>query len=177
MFLVILPNINLCRLYPSLLIVILFTSTWTIHLFDGPFWHNLVVDEYTRCRNNGWTNLLFINNLYKKEDMVRQMDYTIHVNNIIVSRFQCLIQTWYLAADIQMFIIVTVTLGFVWKYPRYGLRILIGASLIGTLINFTWHYYNKANLIVPKRIPEWVFINTHNENTMLYYRRYHYLKL
>lgn len=58
------------RLTPALLLVISFNSTWFVHLARGPIWDRIVGDEYRRCRQNGWTNLLYVNNYVNKEEMV-----------------------------------------------------------------------------------------------------------
>lgn len=58
------------RLVPALLTVYILSSTWMVHSGRGPYWDRLVGEEYRNCRENGWSNLLFINNYYNKEHMV-----------------------------------------------------------------------------------------------------------
>lgn len=58
------------RLTPTLALVVAFTSTWLRHLGGGPRWNHYVGREYLQCRENGWTNLLFINNLVNPGNMV-----------------------------------------------------------------------------------------------------------
>lgn len=58
------------RLTPALIVVIAFHCTWLVHMGRGPFWDHMVGVEYRRCRQNWWTNLLYINNYVNKEEMV-----------------------------------------------------------------------------------------------------------
>ncbi|XP_054165755.1 arylsulfatase B-like [Oppia nitens] len=52
----------------------------------GPLWHRYVKQSVQSCHQNFWTNLLYINNLYDADNM-------------------CLSHTWYLAVDMQLFLI------------------------------------------------------------------------
>jgi hypothetical protein len=45
-------------------------STWLVRLSRGPFWDQIVGEEYRSCRENWWTNLLYINNYVNRKRMV-----------------------------------------------------------------------------------------------------------
>ena len=62
------PKFNICcRMAPILASMILLHSTWLYRFQEGPFWNRVNESERQFCRNNWWTNLLFINN-YKSGD-------------------------------------------------------------------------------------------------------------
>jgi peptidoglycan/LPS O-acetylase OafA/YrhL len=42
---------------------------------------------------------------------------------------QCLEHTWYLATDFQCYVISTLVLVVVWKYPRFD-KIILGAVMV-----------------------------------------------
>ncbi|KAH8372749.1 hypothetical protein KR009_004406, partial [Drosophila setifemur] len=81
------------RLLPSLLALILFNGTLLVRLQDGPFWRHMTEAERVFCRDNWWKNVFFVTN-HMLED-------------------SCSHQTWYLAADMQLFelflIVIVVT--------------------------------------------------------------------
>ncbi|KAJ8927008.1 hypothetical protein NQ314_020571 [Rhamnusium bicolor] len=58
------------RLTPALATVIIFHSTWLRHFVGGPNWYSSIGKEYLRCRKNWWTNLLYMNNLIDRGNMV-----------------------------------------------------------------------------------------------------------
>ncbi|KAL1502201.1 hypothetical protein ABEB36_007377 [Hypothenemus hampei] len=102
------------RLAPSLAIMVGIHGTWLVHLSRGPYWDEMVGQEYRNCRKNGWTNLLFVNNYVDSDNM-------------------CLHQTWYIAADMQLFIMAIVILFFTSHYPKQLKRIFILLLVIGFL--------------------------------------------
>lgn len=68
------------RFAPLLILTLLVHSTWLYRLGSGPFWDRINFTERQFCRQNWWTNFLFIDNYVNVE-------------------MKCLIHTWYLAAD------------------------------------------------------------------------------
>ncbi|VVC97900.1 unnamed protein product [Leptidea sinapis] len=77
---------RLGRLLPAVTVLIWFTSTWFRHAGSGPLWSYYVGPVVSDCRRYWWSHLLFINNFVS--------------NNIA-----CGIQTWHVAAEVQMAII------------------------------------------------------------------------
>ncbi|CAH0682090.1 unnamed protein product [Chilo suppressalis] len=72
------------RLTPAYALVLATISTWMRHLGTGPLWDLVVVSESNACRQYWWAHLLYINNYVYKDAY-------------------CAPQTWYLAADTQLF--------------------------------------------------------------------------
>jgi len=88
------------RLTPALAIMLAINATWFIHVGSGPLWpYN--TPSTTACQNYWWRNMLYINNMFDWNDM-------------------CVAQSWYLAADMQMFLFSPlVLLPLVWR-PLFG---------------------------------------------------------
>ena len=91
-------------------------SYWllTVHFADGPLWQQTIgpgSNFYQSCERYWWTNLLYINNIVPRN----------HINI-------CMPWTWYLANDMQFFIIAPVIIiPLYFCYP-------IGLTLIGVML-------------------------------------------
>lgn len=59
------------RLIPIYGLVILFMTSAFKYLGDGPVWRKLKESQEINCRENYWTNLLFINNFVNPSKIVR----------------------------------------------------------------------------------------------------------
>ncbi|XP_017771941.1 PREDICTED: uncharacterized protein LOC108559241 [Nicrophorus vespilloides] len=129
--------IRIARLYPILIMMIGFASTLLRHTGSGPFF-NLIIDvEYKNCRNNWLLNILFINNMYKPGEM-------------------CLPQTWYLAADSQLFLLGLLTMMAVINKPEYAKKIFASIFALGISITFIQHYYNAYDIVF-RSYPEMLY--------------------
>ncbi|KAL4710106.1 hypothetical protein ACJJTC_016508 [Scirpophaga incertulas] len=73
------------RMTPTYMIVVWFAASWWERLGSGALWVPLVSAEAAVCRRKWWAHLLYLNNLVYPDD-------------------KCLIQTWYLAADMQLYV-------------------------------------------------------------------------
>uniref|UniRef100_A0A182RJW3 Acyltransferase 3 domain-containing protein n=1 Tax=Anopheles funestus TaxID=62324 RepID=A0A182RJW3_ANOFN len=96
---------RLVRLLPAYMLIILYQATWYKRVKRGPLEYKF--DDY--CLENWWSNLLFLNNY-------------IHTTK------PCLQFSWYLGADVQLFLIGSLLLLLVWKWP------LIKAWLVRLMI-------------------------------------------
>jgi peptidoglycan/LPS O-acetylase OafA/YrhL len=77
------------RLTPAYAAVVLFTAGLSGHMGDGPMWFGYW-ENVASCRDWWWTNLLYINNIVPfKRNMYRECDAW----------------TWYLATDMQFFLV------------------------------------------------------------------------
>ncbi|CAG4989458.1 unnamed protein product [Colias eurytheme] len=72
---------RMCRLTPSLAVVLGFVMTWFRHLGSGPFWGMTITPIYNDCRKYWWSHLLYVNNFIEGN--------------------RCAIETWHLAAELQ----------------------------------------------------------------------------
>lgn len=84
------------RLAPLLLFAILMHATWLYRVGSGPLWDKVNFTERQFCRQNWWTNLLFIDNYVNVEK-------------------KCLIHGWYLAADFWLSVLATLFLIIIHK--------------------------------------------------------------
>ncbi|KAJ8717612.1 hypothetical protein PYW07_005542 [Mythimna separata] len=73
------------RLTPSYALIIGLTVTWFSRLAPGgPIWAKAIYYEKRDCRHDWWKHILYVNNY--------------------LDRSSCMLQTWYLAADTQLYI-------------------------------------------------------------------------
>ncbi|XP_012545829.1 nose resistant to fluoxetine protein 6 isoform X2 [Bombyx mori] len=72
------------RLTPPYAVILALTATWFRHVGSGPFWPEVAGSEIRDCRRYWWQHLLYIHNYSNESD--------------------CTIQSWYIAADMQLFI-------------------------------------------------------------------------
>ncbi|XP_037941972.1 uncharacterized protein LOC119674888 [Teleopsis dalmanni] len=109
------------RFLPSLLLYILFTGTILNKLQDGPLWLHIAQPDRTFCREYWWKNILFINNFFMK--------------------YSCSHQTWYLAADMQLFELFLIITIITAKYPNLKKYIYFVLILCAFLIPSLLTYY------------------------------------
>lgn len=119
------------RLTPAYMAMIGLYITWMPKMGDGPIWNQRIGMEVERCEASWWKNILYINNYVGTDEL-------------------CMFQSWYLAADTQLFILAPMILYPLWKWRKYGISILIGATTISVLIPVFYTYYEKldATLLV-----------------------------
>lgn len=61
-------------LIPTSLVLLFYAFVWE-NLGTGPQWPSIVEKNSDLCKDNLWRNLLFIQNIYPLEDMVRNLEY------------------------------------------------------------------------------------------------------
>ncbi|KAF5301324.1 hypothetical protein FQA39_LY10722 [Lamprigera yunnana] len=130
------------RLTPCILVVVALNATWLRHMNTGPLWYNIIDSEYKNCKSNWWTNVLYINNYYNVEHM-------------------CLLQTWYTAADTQLFAYSLVVLAIVWTFKKHTMKIFAGSFIIGLIIPGVLNYINNYDYL-PRIYPENFFTSMFN---------------
>ncbi|XP_045539295.1 nose resistant to fluoxetine protein 6 [Papilio machaon] len=114
---------RIIRLSPSYFAVVWFAASWWQRLGHGPQWDPLVGAEAQICRNKWWTHLLYLNNVIYPDD-------------------KCLIQTWYLAADTQLYALA-LAMTLLLRNRRGTTVVLATLLLIATGVTFAlayiWH--------------------------------------
>ncbi|XP_072934077.1 O-acyltransferase like protein-like [Epargyreus clarus] len=110
------------RISPSYYFVVWFAGTWWERLGAGPQWVPLVRAEAAVCRRKWWTQLLYLNNLVQADE-------------------KCLIQTWYLAADMQLYalaLVLTLALrGRRCAIPLLGV-LFVGVTVFTLGLAYAW---------------------------------------
>ncbi|XP_044729189.1 O-acyltransferase like protein-like [Chrysoperla carnea] len=89
------------RLTVGLLVVLIFTLTIAIKIGRGPFWNVLVQNGLVElCEKKWWSALLYVQN-YANSDSV------------------CLGHTWYLAVDMQLYVLSPLILYPMWRWKKF----------------------------------------------------------
>ncbi|XP_036369383.1 nose resistant to fluoxetine protein 6-like isoform X2 [Octopus sinensis] len=90
------------RLTPYYAIILIFVTCLMPYMFQGPF-NDLSIE--TACREKWWSNLIYLNNMYKIEEM-------------------CMSWTWYLANDVQFYSVAPIILSLITALPSVGLLVV-----------------------------------------------------
>ncbi|XP_050519778.1 nose resistant to fluoxetine protein 6-like [Daktulosphaira vitifoliae] len=113
--------------YGALLLTYIFLLPYSN---NGPYWQNIVYKESDRCKNNWWTNLLFINNYVNTEN-------------------SCTINAWYLACDMHFFIIGVLLTYAIWKWKTLGIWVLYTCLGMSTILPGYLIYTHKYIAVAP----------------------------
>ena len=124
------------RLTIPLAFVIAFVIAFTKVMSFGPIFHHTFSAAET-CNEYGWRNILYINNFFDEEEMVSLVIFIWFI--FVHIQFQCIPQTWYLAVDMQLYILSPIIIYPLWKFPKIGLALativyLALTSVIGYLV-------------------------------------------
>ncbi|XP_065345876.1 nose resistant to fluoxetine protein 6-like isoform X2 [Cloeon dipterum] len=134
------------RLTPVYALVIAFYATLLTRLGSGPRWEKFVTEPGEACAAHWKNNLLYINSY-------------VHNNK------HCMIQTWYLASDMHLFLVSPLVVYALWKKPATGKLILFLLAAIP--ICFTaWYTYNFE--VLPTYL-----LNNSDEKLISYQRDVH----
>ncbi|XP_028392819.1 nose resistant to fluoxetine protein 6-like isoform X2 [Dendronephthya gigantea] len=111
------------RLTPSYMFVVLFSIHLKGFLTEAPNWNTQFTDQY--CNKYWWTNLLYINNFYPVDS----------------SKGSCIGWSWYLANDMQFFVITPFLIIPLFKVGWRGVVLTLGLLLECTVITAFIHAY------------------------------------
>ncbi|XP_014670481.1 PREDICTED: nose resistant to fluoxetine protein 6-like [Priapulus caudatus] len=103
------------RLAPLYGFVILIACTLLIRMAKGPL-YALPQMTLDMCKRNWWTNLLFINNFYPTEGQEK-----------------CLSWSWYLAVDVQCYIVSPLFILLLHTRKRLGIALVL-AAIAGSIV-------------------------------------------
>ena len=109
---------------------IFFLATVWRHFGSGP--NHTLWYESERCTKNPWVDLLYINNF--------RIDY-------LEDQGDCLGQTWYLANDMQFFLIAPPIIYMIWRWKKIGFS-LIGESTVRSLVQLVSIWVSKKHWMV-----------------------------
>ncbi|CAB3222279.1 unnamed protein product [Arctia plantaginis] len=117
------------RIMPVYILVIGFAATWWPLMNDGPLWHYLVGMESQVCRHKFWNHAFFIRNFFTAEPF-------------------CLVQTWFLAVDMQLYLLGCLVILCLQRVRRLALLLLgIGFVLFSTLNGILAYIYQWRPLM------------------------------
>ncbi|XP_055612417.1 nose resistant to fluoxetine protein 6-like isoform X2 [Uranotaenia lowii] len=127
------------RLTPAYAAIIALYATWLPRLGSGPLWNQRMMLEQARCRASWWLNALYINNYIGTDQL-------------------CMFQSWYLAADSQLFVLAPLLLYPLWKIGRRAGFTLIGVvAVVSMVIPFAVTYFGKLDptfMIYPSEVTD-----------------------
>ncbi|KAF8796720.1 Nose resistant to fluoxetine protein 6 like protein [Argiope bruennichi] len=114
------------RLTPVYIIVVAFYTTLNKYLGTGPIWPDASAGTDPNCDASWWRNLLYITNF--------QPDIQ-----------KCMAWTWYLANDMQFYIISPLFLVTLWRWPKIGYSVMASFLCATYITSFVISY--KYNLV------------------------------
>lgn len=103
------------RLTPAIAMLILLVTSFYKFLSIGPVWNSASNVVILPCERNWWSSLLYIQNIVNTLDM-------------------CIEESWYLAIDMQLFVLSPLLLYPLWKFKRHGKWLI----LIFTVASLTY---------------------------------------
>lgn len=121
------------RLTPAYMFVLLFYDKMNGFLGDGPLWYQ--AQAKNACDKYWWTNLLYINNFYPTD-----------------MNASCFGWAWYLANDMQFYIIAPAMIFVAYRFRLRGLIVIVGfllsISFVTTAVIYA--HYNIAAVMLSK---------------------------
>ncbi|PRD35853.1 UNVERIFIED_CONTAM: nrf-6 [Trichonephila clavipes] len=127
---------RLWRIMPVYYFIILFGCLVPL-MGSGPMFHETMVDSIYPCFQYWWRNILFINNYYHMRDM-------------------CMLHTWYVSVDMQLYLVsILVLLAFL-RSEKLGIAISVFIILISIVYSgaITYAYDLMPTLTVAYTDPD-----------------------
>lgn len=119
--------------------ILAFMATLVVYVGSGPTWQN--VHFFAQgCREQWWTHLLYVNNYFKPLAEVSEIFVILVLDSEkLLFSLQCMGETWYMANDMQLFLVSPLLIYPLWKWKRAGviwLAVVTAASLTANVIVF-----------------------------------------
>uniref|UniRef100_A0A1Y9J0W4 Acyltransferase 3 domain-containing protein n=1 Tax=Anopheles quadriannulatus TaxID=34691 RepID=A0A1Y9J0W4_ANOQN len=130
---------RLVRLVPVYAFFLLFSVSLNVRFDVNVNGFRLFTAENAICRQNWWTNVLFVNNFLWPKEL-------------------CLMHTWYLAADLQLFLMAMGVLVLVHRRPKsVGVVFLVGVVVSFAVPGYITHQH-KLHPVLPGKLSEAKFL-------------------
>jgi peptidoglycan/LPS O-acetylase OafA/YrhL len=122
---------RIVRVLPLYLTVLGFYTQIAPHLGHGPFWYQWI-SLLQPCHDYGWTNVLFVNNFFPWN---------------LSTTETCLYHTWYLAVDMQLFLVAPFLVFWYQFNPIHGRRMVsvLWVISVGATLYFSWTRHWSIN--------------------------------
>ncbi|XP_049541205.1 nose resistant to fluoxetine protein 6-like [Anopheles darlingi] len=133
---------RLLRLMPVYGYFLLFSVSVNVRFDTNVNGFRLFTAENGICRQNWWSNLLFINNLAWPEDL-------------------CLMHTWYLATDLQLFVLALALLLAVHRWPKSSGIVFTMAILVSLWMPAYITHTDKLHPVLPAKLGEAKLLTMH----------------
>ncbi|XP_052862299.1 nose resistant to fluoxetine protein 6-like isoform X2 [Anopheles cruzii] len=118
------------RSLPVYAVLMLFTVSHYDTFLTTPSAYKILPKMRLICRRKWWINFLYINNYYQPEE-------------------QCLIHTWYLAADFQLFVVGLLIMTVLWRFPRASFWCASAMGLVGFVLPMINTYLSAVDAVMP----------------------------
>ncbi|XP_062550133.1 nose resistant to fluoxetine protein 6-like [Armigeres subalbatus] len=105
----------------------------------GALGYSSLVVERSVCRERGWENVLF-------------------VNNLPISNERCFLHGWYMGADQQLFLGAMAVLALIWKFPKHTLAILTTLLVVANIVTLSIIYKLELEPVMPIRYSDLKFL-------------------
>lgn len=123
-------SISTSRSLPVYAVLMLFTVSRYDTYQTTPSAYKIMPKVRLICRRKWWINFLYINNYYQPEE-------------------QCLIHTWYLAADFQLFVIGLAVLTLLWRFPKATFWTAVTLGVVGVVLPMINTYLHAMDAMMP----------------------------
>uniref|UniRef100_A0A336K189 CSON006028 protein n=1 Tax=Culicoides sonorensis TaxID=179676 RepID=A0A336K189_CULSO len=114
---------RIVRLLPLMALMMFYNATLQLKFGSNPIYIDIMENEKKNCRRNWWTNVMFINNIYRADE-------------------PCLQQTWHVAVEMQLFVMELIILMIINYKPKRTGVILMGVFIFTNVsqILYTFKY-------------------------------------
>uniref|UniRef100_A0A182MJK4 Acyltransferase 3 domain-containing protein n=1 Tax=Anopheles culicifacies TaxID=139723 RepID=A0A182MJK4_9DIPT len=130
---------RLVRLLPVYGYFLLFSVSLNVRFDVNMGGYRLFTAENAICRQNWWANLLFVNNFLWPKEL-------------------CLMHTWYLAADLQLFLMALALLVVIHRWPKsVGAVFLCGVVVSFVVPGYIVHQH-RLHPVMPAKLSEVKYI-------------------
>ncbi|EAT48331.1 AAEL000603-PA, partial [Aedes aegypti] len=99
------------RITAPLAALILFVTSFAVHMGEGPIWKPYMLQMQNSCSRYWWSSIL-------------------HIQNFVNPSNMCLLWTWYLSVDMQLYIAAPVLIYPLWKYGKRFLLVIVVLALL-----------------------------------------------
>nr|XP_021193723.2 nose resistant to fluoxetine protein 6-like [Helicoverpa armigera] len=120
---------RIARISPVYLLVVGFAATWWPSLGSGPQWKAAVAAESDACKRKFWAHAFYLNNLIDPEDL-------------------CLVQTWFLAVDMQLYVLASILTVALVRQRARALHVLGALACVSCVLNGVLAYVFNWKSIV-----------------------------
>ncbi|XP_012944283.1 uncharacterized protein LOC101860204 [Aplysia californica] len=116
------------RLTPVYMMVLMTGTNLYDHIVHGPLKADKF-EEFYQCKTKWWSHLLYVNNFYEPEK-------------------KCMTWTWYLAVDMQLFLISPIFIYPVYRNKKYGVSFILVALLLSIVGAFVSEFENGGQFVM-----------------------------
>ncbi|XP_043267345.1 uncharacterized protein [Venturia canescens] len=117
------------RLTPSLLVMVFWYAYVMEHIGTGPQWHRVIGTNAELCKQNSWTNFLYIQNFFPFEEM-------------------CATHTHQLALDMQLSLIAPMLVFFLSLKPVIGVLVIFFILQVSATVRYFATTSNNLSLVI-----------------------------